>query len=228
MRKNIFYLFVFFLCSSSLCADTDVENLKKEILFFVPTLHGWCSKEKAANFIDLVVKVKPKICVEIGVFGGASVYPVVSALKFLNNGIIYAIDPWDKIECIKYYDPVEDQANLDWWGKVNLPFIYGAFVMMLKGHELENYCTIMKTPSETAVESFAPSSIDILYIDGNHCEPASTQDVLLYLPKVRSGGYIWMNDALWATTQEAVGLLLDSCNVVKTIDNGNCILFKKN
>ena len=69
--------------------------------------------------------------------------------------------------------------------------------------------------------------IDILYIDGNHSEPASMKDVMLYLPKVRQGGYIWYNDSIWPERQEALDLLSEECEVVKLIDDGNCILFKK-
>ena len=69
--------------------------------------------------------------------------------------------------------------------------------------------------------------IDILHWDGAHASAACLQDVKLYLPKVRSGGYIWVNDSLWEEMQEGIELLLGSCEVVKLIDQGNCILFRK-
>lgn len=223
MRK--FVLAVLFCFSSQLHAQGNVEELKEHVCNVLPSLHGWCSREKALNFIDLVLETKPKVCVEIGVFGGSSLFPVASTLKFLGEGVIIGIDPWDKMECIKYFDPKEDEAHLNWWGKVNLERIYTSYIGMLRMFALEDRCITIKATSEKAASAVA--SIDILYMDGNHNEKVSTRDVELYLPKVCSGGYVWINDSLWPEMQAAVDLLMEECDVVKLIDNGNCILFKK-
>lgn len=208
-------------------AEKNVEELKKHVCTVLPSLQGWCSKEKAISFIDLVLEIKPKICVEIGVFGGSSLFTVASALKFLGQGLIIGIDPWDKMECIKHLDSPNGEADLEWWDRVNLAHIYKSYLNMLKIYELNEYTSTMKTTAEKAASEMGTISIDILHIDGNHSEIASTQDVTLYLPKVRSGGYIFMDDTLLETTQRATDLLLESCDFVKIIDNGNCILFKK-
>lgn len=224
MRKQIYFILCLLYFALPLNAETN-EALKHHVYNVLPTLEGWCTKEKASHFIDLVLEVKPEVYVEIGVFGGSSLFPVASALKSLGKGMIYAIDPWDKLECIKYYDPIEDSADLQWWGKINLVYVYYSYINMLRKHGLEDYCKTIKTTSEKAVSHI--DSIDILYLDGNHSEVCSLQDVSLYLPKVRQGGYIWMNDSLWPTRQKAVEQLSEACDVVKLIDNGNCILFKK-
>lgn len=188
-------------------------------------MDGWCSKEKALNFFDLVIQVNPQVCVEIGVFAGKSVYPVACALKYLGQGTVIGIDPWDNYECIRYYDPIEDHANLHWWNSVDMEKIHYSYINMINRYRLQNYCQTLRTTSTKAIEEI--NFIDILYIDGNHDEKASFIDVSLYLPKVRSGGYIWLNDSLWGSIQPAVDLLCEHCDVVKLIDDGNCILFKK-
>jgi len=224
--KTITRSVLFFFCLfASLHADPKVEGLKQKVCNVLPSLEGWCTTEKALSFIDLVLEVQPEVYVEIGVFGGRSLFPVASALKFLGKGTVIGIDPWDKIECIKYYDPIADQLNLQWWGKVNLNYIYSSYISMLKKYELEKFCRTIRATSEKAAAEI--DAIDILYIDGNHSEEASLLDVVLYLPKVRQGGYVWMNDSLWPDRQTAVELLLEECDAVKLIDNGNCILFKK-
>jgi hypothetical protein len=208
-----------------LYANPDTDSLKQQVLTQLPFVDGWCSREKAVNFIDLAVSEQPEIWVEIGVFGGSSLLPTASAFKFLQHGKVIAIDPWDKIECIKYYDPIKDNADLKWWGNLNLNQIYSRFLNLLKANQLEPYCEIIRTTSEKAAANIG--QIDVLYIDGNHSEIISTQDVKLYLPKVRSNGYIWMNDSTWEQRQQAVEILAEQCDVIKMIDNGNCILFRK-
>lgn len=225
MRKILSFALFFIFCFASAHAEQDVDALKQRVSNVLPHLEGWCSKEKALNFIDLVLDVQPDICVEIGVFGGASLFPVASALKFLGHGAIIAIDPWDRAECMKNFDPVKDKAHIEWWSKVNLTYIYYSYLNTLRRYEIEEYVMTLKLTAEKAAPEVG--EIDILYIDGNHTEPSIMQDVSLYLPKVRSGGYIWLNDTLWESTQPAVEMLLESCDVIKLIDNGNCILFRK-
>lgn len=219
--KKYLCLFFFFIAAYG----DSVQELKETVLDNRQEIYGWCSAEKALNIIDLVLEVKPQVYVEIGVFSGASLYPAASALKFLGTGVAIGIDPWDKIECIRYLDPDKDKADLKWWAHQNMDHIYFGFLSVLRQFELEKSCVIFRATSKKAASVIG--TIDILYIDGNHNEKVATEDVKLYLPKVRPGGYIWLNDASWHSLREALKLLLASCDMVKKIDNGNCILFKK-
>jgi hypothetical protein len=234
MKKLILLLLLFsipcFALGFALADDEPgpehVVALKVHVCAHLPYLHGWCSKEKALNFIDLVLQVKPQVCVEIGAFGGSSVLPVAYALKLLNKGIVIGIDPWDKIEVLKYFDPKEDAKNIEYWDKfVDFDNIYHSYLNMISYHGLEKYCKTLRMTSEKAASQL--ETIDILHIDGNHNEAVALQDVKLYLPKVRMGGYVWLNDSTWPCMQPAIELLQEHCDVVRLIDNGNCILFKK-
>jgi len=216
--------FIFFICQT-LYAEDDVDKLKRRVSIICPNTPGWCSEEKGLNFLDLVLEVKPKVCVEIGVFGGASLIPVAAGLKFLNAGIVIGIDPWNSGEAIKHLDTLEEKEHIDWWSKINLSEIYYSFLERLLLYDLEKHCVILKKTSEQA--AFEMGEIDILHIDGHRSETQTVQDVRLYLPKVVSGGHIWLGDALNYNKQKAIDFLLTQCDVIKVIENGNCILFKK-
>lgn len=218
-------IFAFLGAMHILAASAEIDALKLEVSSKLPTLEGWCSKEKALAFIDLILEEKPKVWVEVGVFGGSSLFPVLSAFKFLDSGMAIGIDAWDKIECIKYFDPVKDKVDLKWWGNINLQAIYRSYLNMIDVHGLGSYVITIRATTEEAAQDV--QEIDVLHLDGNHCEVPSLRDAELFLPKVRSGGYIWMNDSLWASRQKAVDFLLQSCDVVKVLDQGNCLLLKK-
>ena len=226
--KKLVIIFVLFLCQffGYTKEQSDKLKLKLEVSSNIGSLEGWCSVEKAMHMIDLVLEVKPKVCVEIGVFGGRSLYPVAAALQLLEKGFVIAIDPWDRFEAIRFFDPNTDEQDLRWWGKLNIDFIYSSYLHMLSRFDLEPFVETIRDTAEMA-QSHIDEEIDILHLDGNHCEEPSTLDVVLYLPKVRQGGYIWMNDALWERRKEAVELLKESCDIVKQIEGGNCILFQK-
>jgi hypothetical protein len=216
---------IFCAKGTSQLTSLEISQLKREVLERLPSFLGWCSGEKALQFIDLVLTERPLIWVEIGVFGGASLFPVASVFKILGEGTVIGIDPWDKIECIKYFDPIKDRIHLHWWGNLDLNHICMSYLTQMCQYGLDRYCTTIRETSEKAIHLI--ERIDVLHIDGNHSQYCSTQDVLLYLPKVREGGFIWMNDVGAEERQEALSILLLMCDVVKTIDNGNCVLFKK-
>ncbi|HSX11024.1 MAG TPA: class I SAM-dependent methyltransferase [Chlamydiales bacterium] len=215
---------IFFCFSLSLYANP-VDDLKAKVSQGLPNLYGWCTKEKALSFIDLVLEVKPDVCVEIGVFGGRSLLPVAATLQFLGRGVVIGVDPWSKEEAIRHFDPVKDQPHINWWAQVNYDEIYNSYLNMLTQYQLEDYVITLRTTS--ALASYAIGPIDILYLDGNHNERVSNRDVKLYLPKVRPGGYIWLNDSLLDNLQSSLNLLFETCDCLNVIDGGNTILFRK-
>jgi len=200
---------------------------KKEVLFYQEEKYilGWCSREKAEKLMDLIFDTHPKICVEIGVFGGSSIYPTVSALKYLNEGVVYAIDPWSKEECLKGYTPGD--PNYVWWSNLNIEGIYQAFQTMLKRFDLVPFCKTLRMSSEQAVLYFQDGSIDILHIDGNHTQEVALADVKMFLPKVKKGGYIWFDDVNWSSTNKAVKYLTENCTFEEARSTSSCFLFRK-
>ncbi len=224
MRK-IFFLLTAFFSIAHAKTPLEIQEFKKEIVHTVLSMEGWCSEEKAVAFIDLILELKPETCVEIGVFAGRSFFPVVSTLKFLGSGIAMAVDPWDKVECLKYLDPTGDQAHMKWWGKLNMDHLYYLFLNTLRQYDLKSHALVMKATSEKAAPAIG--IIDFLYLDGNHSEIMATRDVELYLPKVRSGGIVCINDTQWSEMQPALDIVVEKCNLVQLIDNGNAIIFRK-
>ena len=217
----------FLFCAAALNAGTQSwQSFTHETIQYQQTIPGWCSPEKAQKMMDLIYDTYPSICVEIGVFGGSSVYPTARALNYLKNGMLYAIDPWKAVDCRVGYAP--DDPNAIWWSQVNLDKIFKDFRKMIQQNHLSKRCTIMRTTSQAALTYFMDDSIDILHIDGNHSEVASLADVEMFFPKVKSGGYIWFDDVDWSTTHKAVLYLYERCTVdpIRSIE-GRCVLFKK-
>ncbi|MGL4540610.1 MAG: class I SAM-dependent methyltransferase [Candidatus Rhabdochlamydia sp.] len=206
-------------------ANQDWNHYQNTVLFYQNNIPGWCCEEKAKNMMDLIYEVKPKICVELGVFGGSSIYPTASALKFLTQGSVYAIDPWRNLDCLEGYAP--DDPNYQWWNKINLNNIYDGFVKMLHNFGLESHCVVLRMTGEEALSQFADESIDILHIDGNHTENVALNDAKMYLPKVKKGGYIWFDDVNWPTTKNALEFMQSHCEKDEEHSTDEYFLFKK-
>lgn len=201
------------------------KQYQRIVLSQQTNIPGWCTVEKATNMMDLIYEVKPQTCVEIGVFGGSSIYPTACALKFLGQGKVYAIDPWKNSPCLEGYE--SNDPNYQWWGHVNLDKIYLDFLKMLNQFELNQYCSPMRMTALNALNSFADNSIDILHIDGNHTEENALQDAQKYLPKVKQGGYIWFDDVNWSTTRKAWQFLNSQCTKDEVRSTNEYFLFRK-
>ena len=197
------------------------EECKESALTLMKQVPGWCSEEKASSMMDLIFSYQPEVCVEIGVFAGASLLPTACSLKCLGKGLVYAIDPWDKDECVKIYP--ENDANKQWWENIDMDQVHANFVDLVDFYQLNEQCIILKETSEQAASKIG--DIDILHIDGNHQDESALIDVNLYVPKVKKGGYVWFDG--WATAPKAFDALKKSCRFKKFVNRGQCILVEK-
>lgn len=208
-------------------------QLLETIRLVLPTIEGWCTFEKAKLLVEKIIQAKPKVLVEIGVFGGSSLIPQALALKLNNQGMIHGIDPWTKDAALEGMIAPEHK---DWWAKVDLDVIYEHCLMQIHNNGVESFVNLHRAKASDVVDQFADGGIDILHIDGNHSEEPAYQDAKLYLPKVKSGGFIFFDDIYWAeapsageapkqTTRKAILLLLQSCERIGLVND--CMLLQK-
>ncbi len=183
---------------------------------FMPTMEGWCWREKALAMSDLIARVRPKICVEIGVFGARSLIAKAIAIAAIDNGgHVYGVDPYDQ-QSVQAGGQVSEEDHA-WWMKLDLASI------LVKAHRaiiecgMERTCSLMVMDSLRASQLFQPWSIDVLHIDGNHSEEVSCGDVTTWLPLVAKGGHIWMDDIHWESTKRAQALLAEACDKVSEV-----------
>lgn len=226
--KKLFLIFtsLFHFCLSAEAKFATEADVRHYVQHYLPSIQGWCSQEKAKKFIDLLLTIKPDVCVEIGTYAGSSIFPVACTLKYLQHGTAVAIDAWDKLEAIKYFEPETASLALEYWGKINLDQAYYAYLNLLRAHDLTDYCITLRTTSEKAA-SILNHNIDFLYIDGNHSQAVSMKEVELYLPKVRSGGYICVNDPLDIELQNAIDAFLETCDFIEFFDGNRALLMRK-
>ena len=191
------------------------ESLEEYASEYMLSMHGWCTPEKARDLMRTVLEEKPKVVVEIGVFAGKSLFALGAAMEEIkSDGKVYGIEPWNNVACAQGYD-LED-PNRKWWEGLNMGQIERAFYAVRTYLNLGERVVVLKTKSSNAVEKFrelhrAGTPIDLLHIDGNHSEEASTSDVDLFMPLVKPGGVVFMDDLNWDSTKRAQEKMLDFC-----------------
>lgn len=210
----------------SVLDNVDYQNLKNQVL---KALKGsWCSQEKTNLLMDLVLLEKPEVCVEIGAFSGSSILPVGATLQFLKKGKVYAIDAWSNTVATQYWD--DKDPNKAWWASLDMKAVHKSYQALISSWKLKNYCQELAMSSENAIKKL--ESIDFLHLDGDYSEIGSLNDVQLYLPKVKSGGYILLSNLFVMINGKQPKLasfsaLLEDCEIVCEIERDNAILFKK-
>ena len=215
------FISLFLPLSRLLSAQMTEMQCKDFINQEIKNIPGWCSPKKAEAMMDLIFKTKPDVCVELGVFAGASLLPTAMALKHLNHGIVYAVDAWNEEKAIQYYE--EDSPHRIWWGNQDMALHYNFFVTLIKKHKLNYHCIILKEQFESALSKI--DHIDILHIDASHTNKGDFIDVKPYTSKIKKGGYIWFDG--WATSPDLYEYLKSAYEIKKVVTAGQCILLQK-
>lgn len=195
-------------------------HLELTINRLLPTMEGWLTPERGIEMAKWIFTLKPSVVVELGVFGGRSLIAQAMALRELGHGVVYGVDPW-KVEAAL---EGENDANRKWWSQdVPLDLVHQKAMNAVWENQLDEWAVVIRAASQHVAQLFP--KIDMLFIDANHSEVASTRDVTLYLPKVSSGGIVIMDDTDWPTTESAVLLLEQQCERIK--DAGNYRIYRK-
>lgn len=181
---------------------------------FLPKMEGWCWREKAIAMSDLVLKFKPAVSVEIGVFGARSLIAQALAAQSLGSGHhVYGIDPY-ALSNVEAGSQISESDHA-WWRTIDFTAILSKAHRAITDCGVSDYCSLLIMDSNRASALF--SSIQVLHIDGNHSEEISCQDVERWLPLVEPGGHIWMDDIHWPSTKRAQELMAEKCDRVSEI-----------
>lgn len=195
------------------------ESVKRDAIVEMAAIPGWCSEEKAHLMMDHIREKKCLVCVEIGVFGGKSMLPILKSLKYNGQGNLYAIDAWSGLEATKGY-PTSD-PNYSWWNNLDWDHFYTQTLSLVTKHRLHQFCNVLRTSSQDAVNYFADDTIDFIHLDGNHTEDLAFEDVIAYFPKVKDGGYLLLSDPNWYAMRRVLAYLLERAEIAAPFDSGS-------
>jgi hypothetical protein len=116
--------------------------------------------------------------VEIGTFKGQFSKEILQNW----NGTLYMVDVWRALG-----DEYLDASN-----HAEHTTAYSETINSISG--LEDRGIMIRATSEKASEIFVDNSIDFAYIDANHAYDFVVQDIKLWYPKVKPGGYLLGHD----------------------------------
>lgn len=189
----------------------------EQIITKIPADFGGGSPlSKSFLMAYIALEYNLKNFVEIGIYRGRSFFPMAYVSKLL-GGKAYGIDPYD-YEIAKEYDQNETLVKdiNEFLESLDFLKIYESVMNLRQVLDLVDNCEILKEKSSCAIEYFREYniSIDILHIDGNHDTKYVMEDVNLYFPLVRDGGFIVLDDIDWDSVRPAYDLLREKSALV--------------
>ena len=176
-----------------------MKALMAEIERALPEGGNWCSLQKAQTLAAIVIALRPQTVVEIGVWMGGSLVPMLLAMRSIDErnqmgARAIAIDPWLAEASVAGETP----ENVAWWGTAvgqdGHEKAYRTFVSRLERYHVAHHVDIVRKRSD---DYDPPAVIDLIHIDGSHTEQA-VRDAERYLPRVRVGGIAILDDVAWA------------------------------
>jgi predicted O-methyltransferase YrrM len=189
--------------------DTAVASFIAE---HFPKMAGWCDPKKGAELARLVLATKPQKIAEVGVFEGKSTLALAYACKLNKTGTVYAVDSWTKQDCTDD----ETTSGQEYWAAMDMDGHYEAFVRHVVRADVVRQIQFCRMSSWDA-SRFLPD-MDMVHIDANHAEWPSTSDVVNWLPKLKIGGYLVMDDVHFESTQTALRFVLKRSELVARYD----------
>ena len=169
------------------------SDLMHEVEEALPDGGDWCTMDKAGTLVSLIVGLRPRVVVELGVWMGGSAIPMAIALRHLGHGKIVAIDAWAPAASVAG----QQGNNATWWGEVvgaaGHDKAYATFMDRIKKHGLQSRCVVQRKSTE---EAPVPAVIDFLHHDANH-GPQAVLDIERWAPAVRIGGLLVIDDLDW-------------------------------
>lgn len=139
-------------------------------------------KLKEIDRVDLFKKISIEFPngrgVEVGTFKGEFSKCITENW----DGTLYMVDVWRPLG-----DEYSDMLNHE-----NHQSAYSDCINNIRGRE--DNCIMIRSTSKKAVELFADESLDFVYIDANHSYDYVVEDINLWYPKLKKGGYFLGHD----------------------------------
>ena len=136
--------------------------------------------------ISLLREVPHEIGAEVGVWKGFTTKKLLRQLEGIKK--YYAIDPWKLLE--EYKDSLVSTKMKN--QTQNMEKVFKVFKRNINGFERK--VKIIRKPSREASLEIKDESLDFVFIDGIHTYDYVSDDIRVWLPKVKYGGLISGHD----------------------------------
>lgn len=171
------------------------------LLKFSSSIYGESNDDKLAAMMAIAASAPRGDVVEIGSLMGRSAFVMLHLARRFELGTVLTVDPWSPVECHQGDSPAGLQAVVDEWDYELLAEGFAVSTALCPGHRH------LRQPAHEAYAVYRERAggagqwegrIGLIHIDGNHDKHAVAQDCRLWLPRLVEGGWLVLDDYVWA------------------------------
>lgn len=191
-----------FALRSMLCLRREVREVLRNVQ---ADFGGGCSFSKAFLIAELIRRYDLRTTVDIGVYRGRSLFPQAVAHRSYTHGVVYGIDPWSPLEARQSENLALKRELEAWLEQVDFQAIRQEVATFVDAWHLQDHCVLLAQTSKDAATHFWRNGtyFDLVHIDGNHDSKKVLDDVRLYVPRLRDGGFVILDDVSWESVRPA-------------------------
>lgn len=182
------------------------------------------STDKTRQIIrNYIQNITNGIILEISIYGGATLLDIHDICQKNNNQII-GIDPWEKITNFHGQTQIDNIKqkqiqNILLANRIKLENIISKYNLKIK---------LYQNNSQDIYSEFQDNSIDLIYLDGNHCKNFVYLDLKLYYPKLKPAGIIIGDNISWISVLHGLDKFASELNIPYTKSADQFYITKKN
>jgi len=202
-----------------------MDELRRQVRDAVSAIQidfgGGCSVSKGYLMAWLIRKYQITASVDIGVYRGRSLVPQAVAHREFTGGKAYGVDPWLNAEVSETGNPALREAIDRFIDTTDFPAIYEEVKALIRRLKLDQNCILVREKSCDAIRYFRREDMrfGLIHIDGNHDSDRVTADVSLYLPRLKRGGFVVMDDVSWDSVTSAYAAVSKRlCKIYQRLD----------
>jgi Methyltransferase domain len=196
---------------------------------------GGASALKVLVLADLILGGGVVRVLEIGVYRGRLLLPLAEVMAWREGGVVFGIDPYSHDAAVQL-DAHERPVDLTRWSDgVDWEALFESVRGQIERRGLQSRCHLIRARSQDVPtqlpQALPPEGFEMLHIDGNHDRVAVSRDANLYIPTMRPGGLVVLDDASWPSIapvldnlrrdHELVFALLDPAGIAAVEGGGN-------
>lgn len=206
--------------------DPELRRELAEVSRSVPSDDGGGSSLlKVLLLAELIVSEQLERIVEIGVYRGRLMLPLGRLMAWLGRGEMVGIDPYSAAAAVQQDVEREGIDLVEWPNTVDWEGVHREVADAIARLGLEGYARLVRKRAEDAAPGFSGAPIDMLHVDGNHDRAVVARDVELYLPYLKDGGYLVMDDIAWPSVRPVYERLLQEHELVFSLIESGVFLW---
>lgn len=164
-------------------------------------LGGGATSLKIFLLAELIIARGLSRIVEIGVYRGRLFLPLARLMTRLGRGEMIGIDPYSAAAAVQRDVQLTGIDLVSWPETVDWEGLHGEVLAGIERWDLGERAHLIRARSEDVAQDLANVPIDLLHVDGNHDREAVNRDLELYLPLMREGGILVMDDVGWPSVR---------------------------